>query len=528
MTPLRPLKNVKLSSEKSKYSKDIIISSIVCLCIYLISVHFDFYERFFYFTLKYENYELDEIVILFGSIILSLLFFCYRRLRELRSLAKQLEYTHHMDHLTGLRNRHGFQAVVEKQLESVSLQAKNISIILIDLDRFKVINDTMGHTFGDVVLKRVAKRLVDYMNDCNIVYRLGGDEFVVLLNYLTKNEVEKIAQQILDIFIDPFVINSNEIFISPSLGISQYPTDGNNVETLIKSADLAMYFAKENGRNNYKFYTSNLSKINSKKMHIENGLRKAIENNEFILHYQPQFNFATGEIFGAEALIRWQHPEMGLISPAEFIPIAEETGLIVPIGKWVLSTACKYNKYWQDAGFPHINVAVNISVQQFRHKDFINTIKQALAESKLNPKYLELEITESIMQNIEESTKILSQLKDIGVKLSIDDFGTGYSSLSILQHLPIDTLKIDQSFVNVLLENFNTSAIVKTIIDMGGNLNLNVIAEGIENNDQVLYLKQNKCFLGQGFFFSKPLPPKDFFDILNSSITILSAHSKIN
>lgn len=506
---------IRITIKNNKYHKDILTAIIICLCIYLLSIYFDFYEKLFYFTLKYEKYELDEIVILLVSIITALLYFSYKRFKDLNLLTKELESMYYLDQLTGLKNRHGFLSITKNHLKSASLQSKTVSLILIDLDRFKVINDTLGHTFGDIVLKHVSERLVNYMGKDDIVFRHGGDEFIISLNDLTKKEVEEVAQRILDKFTAPFVINNHKIFISPSLGISQYPKDGSNVETLIKSADLAMYFAKANGRNNYKFYNSTLSKINSKKMHIENGLRKALENNEFILHYQPQFNLTTGKVIGVEALIRWNHPKLGLVSPLEFISIAEETGLIVPIGKWVLETACKDTIFWHQSGFPNINVAVNISVQQFKHKDFIKTIKQVLAESKLDPKYLELEITESIMQNIEESSKILSELKTIGVKLSIDDFGTGYSSLSVLQHLPIDTLKIDKSFIDVLLDNLNTSAIVKTIIDMGSNLNLNVIAEGIENNQQAHYLKQNKCHLGQGFLFSKPLPPEEFLSILN-------------
>lgn len=413
------------------------------------------------------------------------------------------------DSLTGLPNRNMLDYYFNKLLDSSKCKKQKMVVMFLDLDRFKIINDTLGHAFGDIVLQQFSKRLVKYVGKDDMICRYGGDEFIILLNDTNRIEATKVAQRIIDEFSYPFIINEQKIYSSTSIGISLYPQNGDDLETLVKCADTAMFYAKEKGKNNYKFYTSDQSNNVSKKMYLENELRKALENNEFILYYQPQFNLDTGKIVGMEALIRWQHPEFGLISPAEFIPVAEETGLIIPIGEWVLKTACKQNKSWQEAGFPSIYVAVNISAYQFQHKNFVETIKQVLKETKLDPQYLELEITESTVQNMKELMVVLNELKTIGIKISLDDFGTGYSSLNVLRHLPIDTLKIDKSFVNDIMIDFNTAPIVKTIIDMGKNLKLNVIAEGIEKKEQVDFLKQNKCDIGQGYFFSHPLPAED-------------------
>ncbi|MCT4563208.1 MAG: EAL domain-containing protein [Maledivibacter sp.] len=430
---------------------------------------------------------------------------------------KKIKYLAYHDALTGLPNRYFLNNYLVQLLNNKDNRNQKIAIMFIDLDRFKIINDTLGHSFGDIVLQLVAKRLTKCVRKGDNVCRQGGDEFIILLEDVNQKKISKIAQRIIDEFTYPFTVNGHEIFTSPSIGISLYPTDGYDVESLIKCADMAMYSAKESGKNSFKFYNTKLSEKISRKMDLENGLRRALDNDEFILYYQPQFDLNTHEILGMEALIRWNHPQFGLIPPNEFIPLAEEIGLIIDIGKWVLKTACRQNKIWHEAGFPSIHIAVNISALQFQHNNFIETIEKVLKDTKIDSKYLELEITESIMQNIEELTVVLNTLKTIGVQLSIDDFGTGYSSLSILQHLPIDTLKIDQSFINGIMIDMNTAAIVNTIIDIGKNLKLNVIAEGIETPEQELYLKENSVFIGQGYLLCKPLPAEEIEKILIKS-----------
>jgi diguanylate cyclase (GGDEF)-like protein len=416
------------------------------------------------------------------------------------------------DSLTGLPNRNQFRNHLNKVL--TKQEDKMLAVLFLDLDRFKIINDTKGHTVGDFILQKVANRLSETVKGEGVVSRQGGDEFIILLEEIDKENVIHVAQKILTEFSNPFEVNDQEFFVTPSIGISLYPADGEDVETLIKNADTAMYQAKERGKNNFQFYSSNLNGISIRKMELENGLRKALEKNQLMLHYQPQVSLTTGELVGIEALIRWQHPERGLIPPSEFIPLAEETGLIVPIGKWVLREACKQRKAWETIGFHGFPIAVNVSVRQFEDDDLIEYIAALLAEIGLDGIRLELEITESIMQNLENSTIILNQLKELGVLLSIDDFGTGYSSLSYLKHLPIDKIKIDKSFVDDIICHSNQGIMVKTIIDMGLNLNFAVIAEGIETDEQLRFLKENECKIGQGYFFSKPIPADQMDEFL--------------
>jgi diguanylate cyclase (GGDEF)-like protein len=395
----------------------------------------------------------------------------------------------------------------KKRLNEVLSQKKirMAAVLFLDLDRFKIINDSKGHSTGDVILKEVSKRLQNTVEKEGMVSRQGGDEFIILIENTSKENATLMAQRILDEFLIPLEVNDQEFFITPSIGISIYPTDGNDEETLIKNADTAMYVAKGHGKNKFQFYAANLNVNSIQMMELENGLRKALEQNQLVLHYQPQVELTTGNIVGIEALLRWQHPKLGLISPSTFIPLAEETGLIVPIGEWVLKTACKQNKAWHDAGVQSVPIAVNISVRQLQEDRFVDYVAKVLDQAGLNPKYLELEITESIMQNIDESMIILNQLKEYGVNLSIDDFGTGYSSLSYLRHLPIDKIKIDKSFVDDILYHSTQGVMAKTIIDMGNHLQFSVIAEGIEQKEQVEFLQQNECNIGQGYFFSRPL-----------------------
>jgi diguanylate cyclase (GGDEF)-like protein/PAS domain S-box-containing protein len=430
-----------------------------------------------------------------------------RDITERKSSEKTIQNMAFYDSLTGLPNRNKFSQELNNALTLPDNQM--LAVLFLDLDRFKIINDTKGHTVGDLLLKQVANRLVLAVQKDGFVSRHGGDEFIILLKDIDKEKVTEISQRILNEFSEPLRLEQQEFYVTPSIGISLYPSDAKDEETLIKLADIAMYVAKERGKNNFQFYSSKHSGLSFRKMELENGLRKAIEQNQLLLYYQPQVEIATGKIVGIEALIRWQHPDHGLVSPTEFIPLAEETGLIVPLGKWILKTACEQNKAWQNEGLVAVPIAVNISVRQFQDDYFVDEVKKILNEIGLHSQFLELEITESIMQNIERSTMILNELKKLGVKIAIDDFGTGYSSLSYLKHLPIDNIKIDKSFVDDITNHSNHGSIVKTIIDMGHNLNYTVIAEGIETEEQVSFLKEHSCKIGQGYFYSKPLPAEE-------------------
>ncbi|MDF2854823.1 MAG: hypothetical protein K0Q87_674 [Neobacillus sp.] len=425
---------------------------------------------------------------------------------------KTIQYMAYYDTLTGLPNRNRFR----QHLNDVLLNHDNQmhAVLFLDLDRFKIINDTKGHSVGDIILQKVSGRLELAVQGEGLVSRQGGDEFIILLEDIEIEKANKVAQRILDKFSTPFDVNGDEFFVTTSIGISIYPRDGQDEEKLIKNADSAMYQAKERGKNNFQFYTNTLDGNSTWKMKLENWLRRALEQDQMALHYQPQLDLLTGKIVGVEALIRWNHPEYGYIQPSEFIPLAEETGLIVSLGKWILKEACTQRKAWKDAGFSDFPIAVNVSVRQFQDEQIIEFISDTLKQVGLEAEYLELEITESLMQNLENSTIILNQLKDIGVLLSVDDFGTGYSSLSYLKHLPIDKIKIDKSFVDDILYHSNQGMMVKTIIDMGLNLKFTVIAEGIETEEQVDFLRKNACEIGQGYYYSKPLPPSKLEEFL--------------
>jgi diguanylate cyclase (GGDEF)-like protein/PAS domain S-box-containing protein len=437
-----------------------------------------------------------------------------RDLTQRKKAEKTIKYMAYYDVLTGLPNRN----MVRKHLNAALNNGdQELAVMFLDLDRFKIINDTKGHRVGDLLLKVVASRLKNAVRDSGLVSRQGGDEFIILLRGLNKEQVIEVAERVLDEFSNGIEVENQEFFVTPSIGISMAPEDGNDEETLIKHADTAMYLAKERGKNNYQFYTDQLNGLSFRKMELENGLRKALEQEQLMLHYQPQVNLETGKIIGVEALLRWQHPEKGIISPAEFIPLAEETGLIVPLGKWVLQKAAAQNKAWQDKEYEPIPISVNISVRQLQEDRFIETVQQILDETGLKPMYLDLEITESIMQNSEKTAMILNQLKDLGVTLAIDDFGTGYSSLSLLKHLPIDKIKIDKSFVDDIIHHSNQGAMVKTIIDMGHNLQFDVIAEGVEEEEQVQFLLNNGCLVGQGYHFSRPLPFESMDNLLKEN-----------
>ncbi|WP_226672577.1 EAL domain-containing protein [Rossellomorea aquimaris] len=430
-----------------------------------------------------------------------------RDITNRKKAEKTIHAMAYYDSLTGLPNRNKFKQYLSGSLYDYPEQS--MAILFLDLDRFKVINDTKGHSTGDGILERVAIRLKAVIDGKGIVFRQGGDEFIIILSDMDESLVAATTEEILQRFTNPIVIEEQEFFVTPSIGISMYPRDGKDQESLIKHADTAMYLAKDRGKNNYQFYYPELEKVSSRNMDIENGLRKVLEYGELSLHYQPKVDLETFEIIGVEALVRWEHPVLGMVSPAEFIPLAEETGLIIPIGEWVLREACKQSKEWEENGLGIVPVAVNISVRQIKDDGFVEMVEDTLQNLAFEPERLELEITESIMQDFERSTTVLNRLKQLGVIISMDDFGTGYSSLNNLRHLPIDCIKIDKSFVDDIVKSSNQVSIVKAIIDMSQNMNFMTIAEGIEMEEQVSFLNRNGCQIGQGYHFSRPLPASE-------------------
>jgi diguanylate cyclase (GGDEF)-like protein len=428
---------------------------------------------------------------------------------ELKKKNDEIQYHAYYDFLTGLSNLRFFNKTA---LELASLQDKKpIAFLFLDLDRFKYINDMLGHSAGDYILKAVSKRISSLLKEGEMMSRIGGDEFILLLPNTDRETANDMAKIILEELEMPFIYEGNELFITSSIGISMYPMDGENIGNVIKNADIAMYRAKEKGRNNHQFYTSDMNDLIQRRAVLEKGMRQALECNEFTLFYQPKIDLNTGAITGNEALIRWFHPQLGMISPAEFIPLAEETGLIVSVGEWVLRTACKQNREWLDSGMPEMGVSINLSPRQFQQANLVDLVEETLKETGLNPKLLELEITESIaMYNEDYVISKLHALKNLGVKIAIDDFGTGYSSLSYLKKFPFHTLKIDKSFVRDMEDDSDDTKIIATIIAMAHNLKVNVIAEGIETDEQLQLLQQQKCNEVQGFLFSKPLSVEAF------------------
>jgi diguanylate cyclase (GGDEF)-like protein len=394
--------------------------------------------------------------------------------------------------------------------------------MLIDLDRFKFVNDSMGHKAGDVLLVTVAARLRSSLRDSDTVARLSGDEFVVILSEHQDQKLSPdIVQRVMDSVAQPVILGTKEFMVTCSIGVAVYPSEGTPADSLIEHADIAMYRAKKLGRNNFQFYTPAMNEESQERVRIEGALRTALERNEFVLHYQPQVDLASGRIVGMEALIRWQHPELGMVPPSRFIGVAEETGLIVPIGAWVMRAACAQNKAWQDAGLGRLRVAVNLSARQFGAADLLERIEQALQDSALDPGCLEIELTESLfMSDVTPAVDLLHRMKALGVQLSIDDFGTGYSSLSYLSRFPIDTLKIDRSFVADITHDANDAAIVTSIIALAHNLKLAVIAEGVENVEQLDYLRRHGCDEIQGYYFSRPLPAEQFEQLLHQRLAL--------
>lgn len=439
---------------------------------------------------------------------------------QVQTAKVQLEHLVQHDALTGLPNRVLLQDRLGQAIELARRQGRQLAVMFLDLDQFKHINDSLGHAVGDQLLQSAAQRLVACVRHSDTISRQGGDEFVLLLPYIERAEDAALsAQKMLAALALPHRIDEHDLHIGASIGISIYPGDGQDAETLIKNADTAMYSAKENGRNNYKFFERSMNARAVQRQSIETGLRCALEQQEFVLHYQPKINLQSGTIVGVEALIRWQHPERGLLLPAQFLPIAEDCGLILPMGCWVLREACRQVQAWLDSGLCAVPVAVNISALEFRGKSFLEDVALILKETDLAPCYLELELTESVlMHDADESVPVLEALKAMGVRLAIDDFGTGYSSLSYLKRFPIDTLKIDQFFVHDIATHADGVAIVRTVIGMGKNLKQRVIAEGVETYVQFEFLRAQQCEEGQGFLFSHPLPAEDFALLLVTGI----------
>lgn len=432
-----------------------------------------------------------------------------RDITERKMSEEKINNLVYLDPLTGLPNRRLFNDRLDALLRQADERGMNFSLFYMDLDNFKMINDRFGHSIGDLFLKSVTERLQSQISAKDTLSRLGGDEFILLVPNTEYSKAANRAQEMIAALNEPFHFENEELFTSVSVGISMYPSDGSDSETLIKNADIAMYRAKEEGKNGFQFFTQDMNEVISRKSRLATGLRKGLEQGEFSIHYQPQISLATEEIIGVEALLRWNHPNWGSISPGEFIPIAEETGSITKIGEFVLEEACRQNKAWQDAGLSPFRVAVNISARQFAQKDLTQVVSSVLKKTGLDPHYLELELTETIIQNAESAIATMQELASLGVHLSIDDFGTGYSSLSYLKLFPIDTLKIDQHFTRNIKEDSKDAALVKTIIRMAHDLELNVIAEGVETQEQLEFLKMEQCNQAQGYYFNRPLPPHE-------------------
>jgi diguanylate cyclase (GGDEF)-like protein len=436
---------------------------------------------------------------------------------QLEEVNAQLQHVATHDSLTGLPNR----LLLADRLNQAIAQAQRhqhlFAVFIVDLDRFKAINDSLGHLAGDAMLKEVARRLAAALRQADTLARMGGDEFVLILNEITRPEdIETIAAKVLAHITQPMKLSDLELHASASIGISIYPSDGGNPETLLQHADAAMYQAKKGGRNAYRLFTPEMNAFARERLELENGLRRALLHREFILHYQPKVDVRTGSIDSAEALIRWQHPTRGLIAPMDFIPLAEETGLIIPIGEWVLNEACRQAQSWRASGLRPLRVAVNLSAQQFRQKKLVDIVSAALRTAGLEPRYLELELTEStVMHDAEQSIEILRELSALGVRISVDDFGTGYSSLSYLRRLPLDKLKIDRTFIRELATSRDDAAIVRAIVSLAHNLRIKVIAEGVETPDQLVYLREAGCDQYQGYHYSAPVPNDAFVAMMH-------------
>lgn len=438
------------------------------------------------------------------------------RTRGLEAANRQLRHLATHDALTGLPNRILLEDRLSQAIAHAARDDHSFAVAVFDLDRFKVVNDSFGHGVGDALLKEVAVRLQGVARSIDTVVRLGGDEFVMIIDNLAQpSDAQAVAQRALAVLHQPLRIGDKDVVSSASIGIALYPQDGTSVEALMAHADAAMYYVKQQGRNDVQFFTPGMDAATLDRGKLESDLQHALARNQFVLHYQPKAEAQDGQLSGAEALIRWQHPERGLVMPATFIPVAEECGLIEAIGNWVIREACRQARAWQDQGLTPTRVAVNLSAFQFRNGTLLATIREALAEHRLDPGYLEVEITESaLMSDPEESVSILRKLSDMGVQVSVDDFGTGYSSMSYLQRFPIDKLKIDRTFISDVTSSNDDASIVSAIVSLGHTLKLKVIAEGVETPEQLEFLQMLGCDQYQGFHYSKPMPAEEFADLI--------------
>lgn len=452
-----------------------------------------------YQDLKQQNKNLDMM---------------YQELREKEERNKKLAF---VDYLTGLPNRTAFSEYLDYTMNNLKL-GHLASVMYIDLDNFKEVNDILGHSYGDELLIDVAERLKQIIDKNDYLARFGGDEFIILTeNVINMWEYEEKIKKVQKVFSYPFVLALKEYFVTISIGVARAPQDGQTAQHILKSVDVALYAAKESGKNIYCFYDESMNEKLLNKIETQSQLHTAIDNKEFIILYQAQIDLESDKVIGFEALLRWKHPTKGLMEPKEFIALAEETGLIIPIGKWVLYEACHQLKEWQNAGYTGITIAVNLSARQFKDVSLVETVKAVIEETGITTADLELEITETIaLDDITYSIDIIQQLKDMGIKISLDDFGTGYSSMNYLKHLPVTNLKIDKSFMDTVMEDNNDKAIVSAIITLAKTLDLEVIAEGVENDEQVLFLKEANCDKVQGFLYSKPVTKEEATILLRS------------
>ena len=436
----------------------------------------------------------------------------------------RIEYLASHDSLTSLPNRETFNGLLHYAIETARRHQRRFAVLFIDLDRFKVINDSLGHEAGDMLLVEIANRLRHTLRSSDVVARLGGDEFVVILEEAAEShDVERITRDLLSVLSEPLQLSGHECHTTASIGIAMYPSDGADVQTLTKNADMAMYLAKEDGKNGFRFFTKEIKTQSIERLTLESALRRALDRDQFALHYQPKVDMATGQITGVEALLRWTHPDLGVLPPAQFIPLAEETGLIVPIGRWVLGEACAQNMAWQRRGLRPVSMAVNLSPRQFLDEDLLQDIDEALAASGMSPVLLQLEVTESmVMRNVSRAVKVLDAIQTRGIRLAIDDFGTGYSSMSLMKQFPIDTIKIDRSFVRDLPDDSEDKAITQAIISMGKALGMTIVAEGVETAEQEAFLRDHACDEMQGFLFSKPVPSQQLAELLRSAPLLIS------